>query len=148
MATSSQGPRYIAVSYVWEAAPWEDSRSGACWIRSTDGKGIRPAEVRNCVLERTVKYAESQSASAFWIDRECIDQRASAPTRQIALSAMDLVYRRSQCLIALLSIRIWSRIWSRPELCLLSILLKFDLVKLNEAECSLRLKGSLRLNKA
>jgi hypothetical protein len=69
VATSFQEPRYIAVSYVWEPAPWEDPRTGAFWIRSTDGDGIRPAKVRNCVLERIMKFAKSHGVSAFWIDR-------------------------------------------------------------------------------
>lgn len=59
-------------------------------------------DIRNGVLDRTVKYFEARDIDTFWIDKACIDQ--ANPTKQVeAINSMDLVYRNATQSVGLLS---------------------------------------------
>lgn len=63
--------------------------------------------VRNSVLDRVVNYMTVRNLDTFWIDKACIDQR-DPKKKAKAINSMDLVYRKADKSVGLLSSRIYS----------------------------------------
>lgn len=99
---SRQDRNFAAISYVWDATEHEDPANGSYRIILKSGR-TRPAQVRDIVLDRVIKYIASQGISSFWIDQECINQ-ANKRLRAEAMQSMDVVYRRSRCPVGVLSV--------------------------------------------
>jgi hypothetical protein len=62
-----------------------------------DGDGNpRGNKAPNAVLNRAINYAQDDGIPFVWIDQECIPNREDCPEEhEIAIQAMDIVYRRS-----------------------------------------------------
>lgn len=74
--------RYVAVSYSWEASPYEDEAAGRYTIVNLRTGRSRPSVVRDEVLSRVLAYAVYKKLLKFWIDRECIEQDYLTPTER------------------------------------------------------------------
>ncbi|KAK5709765.1 hypothetical protein LTR17_019479 [Elasticomyces elasticus] len=107
---------YVAVSWTWQHSVYEDPRSGM--FRIIRGECRKLSEIRNCVLERVVKYLSHHQISLFWIDQECIDQKDARKKVQ-AINSMDLVYKNATKSLALTS----TPIMTSDGLCLIQILM-------------------------
>ena len=59
-------------------------------------------KVRNCLLHRTIKYAEYHRAELIWIDDECINQ-GNPDEHEMAMRSMDLINKLSEYPVGLLS---------------------------------------------
>lgn len=99
---SRQDRDFAAISYVWGATEHEDLGNGSYRVILKSGR-TRPAQVRDIVLDRVIKYIASQGISSFWIDQECINQ-ANKRERAEAMQSMDVVYRRSRFPVGVLSV--------------------------------------------
>ncbi|KIW97349.1 uncharacterized protein Z519_02741 [Cladophialophora bantiana CBS 173.52] len=113
---------YIAVSYIWNPAPGEDTKTGGYIVELRDHShrsSRRSTTVRDVVWDRVTKFATYIDCPYFWVDQECIDQE-DEDEKEIAIQSMDLVYSRSQHPIALLSA---ARIVSGEQLDLLAEIL-------------------------
>ena len=97
----SQG-NYAAVSYTWEACRFEEGRADAYHIVCMGSQRLEPAEVRDIILNRVVKFINYFGLPAFWIDGECINQKDDKG-KEPAIQSMDMIYRRSGYPIGMLS---------------------------------------------
>ncbi|KAM0718306.1 hypothetical protein Q7P37_006638 [Cladosporium fusiforme] len=108
---SEKKKKFVAVSWTWEASAHEADQWGKYSTESPargGGRGKRmqrscekKLEVRNCVLDRVVKYLKCRGIDLFWIDKACIDQDSSNKAK--AINSMDLVYKKATHSVGLLS---------------------------------------------
>ncbi|EXJ72410.1 uncharacterized protein A1O5_04914 [Cladophialophora psammophila CBS 110553] len=113
---------YVAVSYIWNPDPREDTKTGVYFVESRDHShrsSSRSTTVRDVVWDRVTKFAAYIDCPYFWLDQECIDQE-DEDEQEIAIQSMHLVYSRSQHPVALLST---ARIVSGQQLDLLTEIL-------------------------
>jgi hypothetical protein len=106
--------KFVAVSWTREPSLREDPRWGKYSVLPMHGKGssettIQPQtlHVRDVVLDRVVSYLEAYKLDTFWIDKACIDQKDSKRKTR-AINSMDLVYKKADKSVGLLSSRIYS----------------------------------------
>ncbi|KAK2775854.1 hypothetical protein CKAH01_12663 [Colletotrichum kahawae] len=111
---------YIAVSWTWNAADGEDSKSGGFKVETSLKDGFQPSGVRDRVFERIRHYTKAQGGQLkyVWIDQHCIVQE-EGPEKTQGMQAMDLVYGLSDHPISLLARRI-----NKEELRLLAEILE------------------------
>lgn len=116
---------YVAVSYTSEPSEHEsDTAEGYRIMGSTPGNFEVPTRVRDCILHRTIKYAEHHGTELIWIDNECIN-RDNPDEHEMAMQSMDLIYKLSEHPVGLLS----NPITSHEDLNLLQGLLDSDFIK-------------------
>ncbi|KAK3349637.1 hypothetical protein B0T25DRAFT_247247 [Lasiosphaeria hispida] len=139
-------PKFIALSYTWDASPDEEDASGRYHIEDREQPGqFRASETRDCVFERVIKYGRSAGVNVklLWIDRHCITQDAErngcketscSDDRCIhnrsGMQVMDLVYKHSSHPVALLG----RPVESASDIDRLAELLKGNITRLNNNE--------------
>ncbi|OQV05143.1 hypothetical protein CLAIMM_09929 [Cladophialophora immunda] len=96
---------YIAVSYVWDPAPGEDSSRGRYRVESRRTLHPSSSRVRDVVWDRVSRFAAYVGCPNFWIDQECINQKDEGE-KEVAMQCMDLVYSHSDHSVALLTVHI------------------------------------------
>lgn len=131
---------YVAVSYTSEPSEHESDAAKEYRIMgSAQGNFDTPTRVRDCVLHRTIKYAEHHGAELIWIDDECIN-RDNPDEHEMAMQSMDLIYKLSKHPVGLLS----NPITSHEDLNLLQGLLKSDFIKTSRARPMLKPEVSVQ----
>lgn len=124
---------YVALSYTWAGSKHEDSRGGSYKIQSRDRAQFHPSTVRDCILERVLRYMNQIQVSLLWVDKHCIRQQRCRQTecshrrcvqKQHGLQTMDRVYSLSKHPVALLG----QPIRSSDDLALLAKVLSGKLV--------------------
>lgn len=92
---------YVAVSYRWQFP--SDPEPHPAYLIIDGDKGPRGNKASNAVLNRAIAYAQDNQIPFVWIDQECIPIRGDHPEEHnIAIQAMDIVYRRSNYPLGLL----------------------------------------------
>lgn len=103
---------YVALSHTWNASKYEDSDEGKYKIQSRDRAKFYPSKVRNCTLDRVLKYMNKFQVSLLWVDKHSIRQRTCRQLKcahrrcmqkQYGVQTMDLVYTLSKHPIALIA---------------------------------------------
>lgn len=115
--------KYIAVSWVWEEPDEEPTAVRRYLIKGREASRKDNDDVRDIVLERVIKYADSIGFTDFWIDKLCIKQK-DEEQKKAAIQAMDLVYSLSQKSLAIIN----KHIKTEEELNLLAELMNRELV--------------------
>ena len=94
---------YVAVSYTDQPSEQENSASGGYRIiGSAQGESDTPARVRDCVLERTITYADHHGVNLIWVDDDCLN-RDNPEEHEKAIQSMDLIYKFSKYPVGLLT---------------------------------------------
>ena len=125
---------YVAVSYTSQPSEHEnDAAEGYRIMGSALGIFDVSTKVRDCVLHRTMKYAEHHRAELIWIDDECINQ-GNPDEHEMAMQSMDLINKLSAYPVCLLS----NPITSHEDLNLLQGLLNSDFIKTSRARPMLK----------
>lgn len=120
---------YVAVSYRWQI-PSDPEPNPVYLIIDADGEQ-RGNKAPNSVLDRAINYALDHGIPFIWIDQECIPNREDCPEEhEIAIQAMDIVYRRSDYPLGLLKSSL-----SRKHLLLLDELLRRRMRRSKDVEC-------------
>lgn len=94
---------YVVVSYRWDDPDVADQDAGGYFIESGFGWDAKPGQSSNAILDRVLRYLDHVEASAFWIDKDCINQQDPV-AKGDAVQVMDLVYRCSNRPIAILTV--------------------------------------------
>jgi hypothetical protein len=116
--------RFVAVSWTRQPSAREDSSPGRYSVMSPrrvkSGRTVEQRDMlnlRNSVLDRTVKYLKAHDIDIFWIDKACIDQ--ANPIKQVeAIHSMDLVYKNATQSVGLLSSPIYASTGAQLLTCL------------------------------
>lgn len=102
---------YIALSYTWSPAEYEDQRNGRYKVQTRDKKQFFLSPVRDCIFDRIIKYIHKFHLQLLWIDRHSIRQKQckqsdckhrACSQKRAAVQTMDLVYKLSRHPVALL----------------------------------------------
>ncbi|KIW87768.1 uncharacterized protein Z519_11742 [Cladophialophora bantiana CBS 173.52] len=94
--------KFAAVSYVWNPSAYENDTTGRYRIMPEHPGRPKRSKVRDVILDRVVRYTVSGNIPAFWIDQECINQ-SDEKAKIAAMQSMDIIYRRSQYPVGVLS---------------------------------------------
>jgi hypothetical protein len=98
MMPHEPGNPYVAISYRAKPKSGEDISFGRYLVDRGDGQEVS-SKVRNVVLDRVMKYLRYCRIWTFWIDADCIEKES----KEEAIAEMDMVYRRCQRSVGLLS---------------------------------------------
>lgn len=100
---------FVAISWTRQPSRWESPVSGKYSVlpphenlNSGTPVRVRALGIRDCVLDRVVKYLRACELDTCWIDEVCIDQ-GDMVTKSKAINSMDLVYKRARRSLGLLS---------------------------------------------
>ncbi|EXJ73940.1 uncharacterized protein A1O5_02234 [Cladophialophora psammophila CBS 110553] len=110
--------KFAAVSYAWKPSPYESDTAGGYRIMPEHSGRPKISEVRDVILDRVIRYTVSGNIPAFWIDQECINQK-DEKAKIAAMQSMDMIYRRSQYPVGVLSTPVR---YQREINCLLELL--------------------------
>ncbi|CEI68105.1 unnamed protein product [Fusarium venenatum] len=148
-------PKYVALSYTWDASEYEDPTSGGYQVQTADEnmKTVQPSKVRDCIFDRITKYMRQSRIELLWIDQHSLQQAICERARcdhiecyrnRQGIETIDLVYKLSSHPVALLT----TRIKFVSDLKILVRILRGDLVKYNKSKFSFQLSGKTHLQEA
>ncbi|KAI1806890.1 hypothetical protein F4811DRAFT_82032 [Daldinia bambusicola] len=145
---------YVALSYTWApSADENDEKSGRYLVQDRNRNTFSPSDVRDCVLDRIIKYMRAKEVNLLWIDRHSIPQQTCEdPTclcwpcnrKRQSLQSMDQVYKLSKHPVALLG----RPIRAEYELDMLCKILKGDFVIMDGEEKGWKFKKTTDLRYA
>jgi len=104
---------YLALSYTWDPSDYESKRRGRYLVEKAGSKSKEASEVRDCVLNRALRYMQHKRIPLLWIDRHSINQDTCegdscelhlwCRRKREAVEAMDIVYEQSKHPVGLLA---------------------------------------------